>query len=130
MMEKARGETYHHNIHTSELRPDLSEDTDVCSVDHVRFKKLKVRDVRVGTLEFDDFADLGHLLVDERRVGVTLCVNQRENLDSFFPAIFSCQPSRGFWKEENGKEEEDSRDHLKPPGDTECGSSINEGAAI
>lgn len=58
-----------------QLRPDLGEDTNVGTVDHAGLEELPVGDIRVCTLELDDLSDLFHLLVHERRVGITLRVN-------------------------------------------------------
>jgi hypothetical protein len=58
-----------------QLGPDLGENTNVGTVDHIRLKELEVGYVGVGALELDDLSDLFHLLVDEGRVSITLGVN-------------------------------------------------------
>ena len=89
------GDVVHHDVHSSpespcqrvrystilrvnlQLRPDLGEDTNVGTVDHVRLEELPVGNIRVGALELDDFSDFLHLLVHEGRVGIALGVNYR-----------------------------------------------------
>jgi hypothetical protein len=58
-----------------QLGPDLGENTNVGTIDHVRLKELEIGYVGVGAFELDDFSDLFHLLVDEGGVGITLGVN-------------------------------------------------------
>lgn len=58
-----------------QLGPDLRENTNVGTVDHIGFEELEVGHVRVGALELNDLSDFCHLLVDERGVGIALGVN-------------------------------------------------------
>jgi hypothetical protein len=86
----------HHNVHTSELRPDLGEDTDVEAIEHLRLEELLDGDVGVLPLELNHLLDLGHLEGDERRVGVTLAVDEGENLVALLPAVVTGEPPWGF----------------------------------
>jgi len=120
----------HHDIHACELGPNLGEYANMSSVDHIWLEKFKIRDVRIGTLEFDNFADFCHFLGDERRVDITVSVYQRENTNGVFPTVFLSKPSRRFRKEEHGKEQEDGWDHLQSPGYSEGTCSFDERAAV
>lgn len=72
---------------TGELRPDLGEDTDVSSVDHVWLEKLQVRNIGISTLKFAHVFDLLEFLEDERRVTVAFGVNESEDSVTLFPTI-------------------------------------------
>jgi hypothetical protein len=108
----------------------LRENADVSSVDHLRLEQFKVRDVGIGTLELDDFTDLCHFLGDERRVHITVSVHQSKNTDGVFPTVLLSKPSRRFWKEEHGSEQENGWDHLQSPWYSESTSSVDKRAAV
>lgn len=83
----------HHNVHASKLGPDLAENTNVGTVDHLWAEKLEVGNIRVSSLELDDLSDLCHFLLDEWRLGIALCVNKSKHADRLVPAILFSQPS-------------------------------------
>lgn len=120
----------HHNVHAGKLRPDLSKDTDVCSVNHIGLEQLHIGNVGVGSLELNDFSNFSQFLSNEWGVGVTAAMDKRQDLMSFLPSVFSSEPSWRFWQEEKSKEKKDSWNHLKTPWDTESSVSFEEGATI
>lgn len=68
--------TIHHHVHSCQLRPDLGEDTDVESVDHVRLDEFKVRNVLGLGLERYEFTDFLKFFQDERCIAVTLGMDE------------------------------------------------------
>lgn len=83
----------HHHIHTRELRPDLCENTNVCSIDHLGLEEFEVAHICVASLEFDHIADLLQLEVDKWCISVALGVDQSKHIVAVFPPIFLCEPS-------------------------------------
>lgn len=59
-----RRSTYH-DIHTGELRPDLCEDTNVGSVDHIGLKQFEKGDIGIVAFEFDNLPNVTQLPGDE-----------------------------------------------------------------
>jgi hypothetical protein len=83
----------HHDIHTSELRPDLGEDTDVSAVDHVRLEELEVRNICVATFELAHVLDLLKFRHDEGSITVALGVDESKHIVALFPAVLASKPS-------------------------------------
>lgn len=67
------------------------------SIDHMRLEKLKIRDVSVASLKLDHLLDFSKLSLRERAIGITVTMNQYENLLAFFPAVFASQPARRLY---------------------------------
>lgn len=114
----------HHDVHTSKLGPDLSEDTDESTVEHLGLEQLQVRNVGVLALELAHLANLLHLSHDEGAVGVTVTVDQSQNRLTFLPAVLAGQPTRGLREPDHADEEEDGGDHLDTPGNAEDGGAV------
>jgi len=53
-----------------------------------------------------------------------------EDLNGFFPAILLCKPTGRLREEHHSTEQEDGREHLKTPWDSECSSSMDIGASV
>ena len=118
--------SHHHDVHACQLGPDLGEDADVGSVDHVRFEQLEVRDVGVVALELAHVLDILELSGNEGAVRVAFAVDEGENGMAIFPAVLASQPPRRFGQEDHAEEETDGRDHLKSPWDAESFRSVKE----
>lgn len=80
----------HHNIHAGKLRPDLSEETNVGTVDHARTDQLEVGDIGSFTLEVDPFLDFIVLVADNGSIWVTFAVSEDQDSLTLFPAVFGC----------------------------------------
>lgn len=124
------GNVVHHDVHTRHLGPDLGEDTDVRAVDHRGFEQLQVANVGVVALELAHVLDLIIFQLHERGVRVALAVDQGQNSVALLPAVLTCQPTGRLRQDRHSEEEENGRDHLKAPGDTEGGGAVNEAAAV
>lgn len=71
----------------------MSEDANVCSVNHLRLEQFKVTDVLVSAFELDHVSDLLQFHMDEWSVSVTLCVDKSKNVVSVFPSVLLRKPS-------------------------------------
>ena len=112
------------------MGPDLGEDADVGSIDHIRLEELKERGICVVALEFAHVFDILQFFCHERAVRVTFTVHEGENGVAVLPAVFACEPARRLGEEAHSDEEKDCWDHLQSPWEAECGRAIDEGAAI
>lgn len=83
-----------HDVHASQLTPDLHEETNDGSVDHVRPEQLQVADVGVLALKLDHFTDLGHFTVYEGRIRVAMAVDKIQHLLGLLPAVLAGKPTR------------------------------------
>lgn len=81
------------NVHSGQLRPDLSENTDMGAVDHVRFEQLEVGDVGIVPFELTHVFDVLQLAHDKRRVRVTVTVDERQDGMAIFPPVLTSQPT-------------------------------------
>ena len=120
----------HHNIHASQLRPDLSEDTDMSAINHIGLEELEDGGVCVHPLEFDHIADLFQFLLDVRVVDVSITMEQREGALGFFPTAVLREPTRGAGKEHESQAQQRAGKHLKTPGNAEGRGALDEAAAI
>lgn len=118
------GNVVHHDIHTAELGPDLGEETDDGTVEHLGLEKVEVGDVGVAALKFAHVLDILKLVRDKRVVGVALAVNEGENSVAILPAVFAGEPARGLGERHHHEEEEDGGDHLQGPWDTPVGGAV------
>lgn len=59
------------------------------SVDHMRLEEFQIRDVSVASLELDHLLNFSELSLRERTIGITMTMNQYENLLTILPAIFA-----------------------------------------
>ena len=95
MRQKYEG-SHTHNVHTSQLRPDLREESDHSAVDHVWFEEIEVGDILVATLKLTHFLDVLQFVRNKRAVTVSFPVDKRQDIVAFFPAVFTCQPTGRF----------------------------------
>ena len=112
--------TIHHHIHTSQLRPDLSEHADMCAVNVLWVEQLPVSDVRKLCFKRTCRFDIFQLVLNKGAVGITLAVDQSQDPVALFPPVFACEPARGLWHEDHEAEKEDSRQHLDAPSEFNC----------
>ncbi len=103
-----------HDVHAGQLRPDLCEEADVCSIDHVWLEKLKIGDIGVVALELAHILDFLHFTHNKRAVWVAFAVHKGKHSVSLIPAIFAGKPTRRFREEYHSDEETDGGDHLEP----------------
>lgn len=103
-----------HDIHAGQLRPDLREESDVGSVDHVWLEKLEIGYIGVVALEFAHILDLLYFAHDERAIWVAFAVHEGEHSASLLPAIFAREPTWGFREEYHSDKETNGGDHLEP----------------
>lgn len=71
----------------------MREDTNMGAIDHVRFEQLEVGDVGVVPFEFTHVFDVLQLAHDERRVRVTVTVNECQDGMAIFPSVLASQPT-------------------------------------
>lgn len=77
-------------VHAGELTPDLGENPNMSSIDHMRLEKLEIRDISVATFELARVFDLLQLLEDESIVPVAFGVDSCQYTMAVLPAIFAC----------------------------------------
>ncbi len=82
-----------HDIHARKLGPDLSEDSNMCPIDHIRFKQLQIGHISVVALKFAHVLDILQFAHDKRRIGVAVAVDECENGVAIFPAVLAGQPT-------------------------------------
>ena len=124
------GDVVHHDVHARQLGPDLREDANVGPVEHVGLEELQEGRVGVAPFELAHGFDVLELLDDERAVRVASAVDEGEHGVAVFPAILAREPAGGLGQEVHADQEEDRRDHLDAPGDTEGGRAVDLGAAV
>lgn len=83
----------HHDVHTGQLTPDLGEDTDMGTVDHVGLEELEIGDISISSFKLADIPDLLQLSLDKGRVWVTVAVDQSENSVALLPPVLTGEPS-------------------------------------
>lgn len=132
-MSNRRESSRNSYIHAGQLRPDLSEDTNMSTVDHIRLEQLKIGCIGVLALELDDITNLLQLSLDPRMVEIALSMDKRNGAVSLIPAILLRQPTRRLRQEEHDDEEEESRKHLQTPRNAEAGRAnrlVDEGGTV
>ena len=100
------------------------------TIDHLGPEQFLQRDIGVPTFEFDDFADLGQLLHDERRIRVAMAMDEGEDLLSLVPTILLRQPTWGFRQEHETEVQADGGDHLQSPRQTESSAPFNKARTV
>jgi hypothetical protein len=60
----------------------------------MRPEKIKVSVISLAALHFAGVFELLDLQLDERIIEVVVSMNRRDNVTTFIPAIFLCQPPR------------------------------------
>lgn len=100
------------------------------AVDHARLQQLEVGNVGVLALELDSGLNLLELGLDEAVGAVALAVDEGQDVFALLPAILAGEPTRGLGQEKHSEEEQDGRDSLQAPGNTEGGGAVNEGGAV
>lgn len=118
------GAWHTHNVHSSQLGPDLSEHSDHSTVEHGGLEQLEICHVLVLSLEFAQVLNLLHFCDHKRAVGVTFAMNQRQNRVAFFPTIFARQPTGRLGEEKHANKKEDGGNHLDTPRNPEAGSAV------
>jgi hypothetical protein len=108
-----------HDIHASQLRPNLHEDSNDGTVEHARLKEIQVSDIPVESFKLAHILDILEFKRHEWAVGIPLSVDESQNRMAFFPTIFACQPTRRFGKEHHCEEKAYRWDHLDAPRYTE-----------
>lgn len=111
----------HDNIHPSELRPELSEDGNMRPPDHVWLDQVEPGHIGILPLKLAKGLDLLDLGDDKGVRLIALGVHQSNDILGLLPPILLGQPARRLGKQEQGKEQEDGRDHLQAPGEPERG---------
>lgn len=124
------GDVVHHHVHACQLGPDLSEDADMCPVDHIGLEELEVRDVGVFPFKFDLVADLFELRDHERCVWIAFAVDEDEDVARVVPAVLAAKPTGRLGQEDHTAEEDYCRDHLEAPRDTEGFGTFKERAPV
>lgn len=104
--------------------------TNVSSVDHFGLEELEPADISVSALEVDHLPNLGQFFRNEGRVGVALAMHQIKNRLGLLPAVFLGEPTRRLGHEQETKEEQDSREHLETPWNSEGGSAVDLAATV
>jgi hypothetical protein len=89
-LEDLDGHTVHHDIHASELGPDLRKNADMGTIDHVRLEQLEIGNVGVVALKLAHFLDLLQFKLDKRIVRIAFTMNQGEDGMAIFPPVLSC----------------------------------------
>jgi hypothetical protein len=84
------GRTIHHDVHAGELRPNLSENADVGTIDHVRLEQLEIGNVSIVPFKLAHLLDFLEFELDKGIVRIAFTMNQREHSVTVFPAVLSC----------------------------------------
>jgi hypothetical protein len=84
--------TIHHNVHACELRPNLSEKTNVRPVDVLRVEQLPVSHISVQAFKLAVSLDLLEFTCNKWGVAVALAVHKRKDIHALLPAIFASEP--------------------------------------
>ena len=90
------GNVVHHDVHTSELRPNLAESSDHGTVNHVGLEEIQVCNVGVSALKLAHVLDILEFVRDEGMVRITLAVDEGENGLAIFPSVLAGEPTRRF----------------------------------
>lgn len=123
-------ESTYHDVHASQLRPDLHEYTDDGSIEHSGTNELKVGGVLSFRLDSDPFSDFVEFADNEGAIGIAVTMGESKDCASLLPTILGCQPAGRFREEDHAEEEQDGGDHLQGPRSTESASSMNERTSI
>lgn len=126
-----------HNVHASELRPNLSKKANKGAVDHIGLEQIQVGNIGMLTLKLAHVLDVLQLVGNKGVVRISLAVNESKHGTAVLPAVLTGEPTRGLGKKHHHEEEEEGGDHLEAPWDTPGGSVVldrvllaNEGAAV
>lgn len=93
-----------HNVHASQLRPDLGEKTKNSAVQHLRLEEIDISDIGVTALKLAHVLDVLQFVGNERMVWITLAVDKSQNIPALFPPIFAGKPSWRFREEHHHEE--------------------------
>ena len=122
--------TIHDNVHACELTPDLCEDADMKTVDHVGFEEFHIARISVVAFELAHVFNLLEFALDKAMVAVAFTVNESEDIMTFFPTVASSEPTGRLWREEQSDEENHGRNHLEAPRQAEGCIASDEAAAV
>ena len=122
--------TQHHDIHSSQLRPDLCEHSNMGTLDHIWLKELEKSNIGIVSLKLAHVLNLLQFDLNKGIVWIAATVNKCENSMAILPSVLSCKPTRRFWQPEETEEQENGRKHLQAPGNSEGSNSIDVAAAI
>lgn len=111
-----RGERRTHDIHATQLGPDLGEQADLRAIEHLLGEEVEVGDMFVSSLEFTHVPNVLHLEGDERGVSVSFGMDACEYFVAFLPPVMAGEPSRGLGQHQHSYVQEESRNHLQAPG--------------
>lgn len=126
-----------HDVHARQLRPNLGEETNKGTVEHLRLEQVQVGNIGVAALKLAHVLDVLQFVGDKRVVRITLAVHEGQHGTAVLPAVLAGEPTRRLGQKHHHEEEEEGGDHLEAPWDTPRGSVVlervllaNEGAAV
>ena len=114
----------HHDVHSTKLRPHLNAHTENHTLEHAGSNKSLEACNRLFTLEPNRFLDFAILGKDLGIVQVAVSVKESEGLVGFIPAVFASEPTRRLGEEEHADKEDECRNHLDTPWNTEGGRAL------
>jgi hypothetical protein len=76
-----------HDVHTGQLGPDLSEQSDVCSVDVAGGEEIPVANLLALAFDFEPILDLLEFPSDQWAVRIALSKGEDEDLLTGIPPI-------------------------------------------
>lgn len=82
-----------HDIHTSQLRPDLRKDTNKSSVEHVWLEKIKIGNISVTAFKLAHLLDIFKFEGHEGAIPITFSVDESQNIMAVLPSVLSCKPT-------------------------------------
>lgn len=113
------GEVRTHDVHAAELGPHLDGHAEDNTLEDAGLDELLVVRDLLFTLEADSILDFLEFSEHDRVSLIALSVDVGEDLKGFFPAVLGREPTRRLGEPEETDEEDEGRDHLDSPGDTE-----------
>lgn len=120
----------HGDVHTSQLRPGLEGNSEEDTARVGGLEEFRVRAGSESAVEGDGVLDLLELSLDIGVVLVTVGAEVGKDGEGFLSTALISQPTRGVREDGNTSKENNTRDDLDTPGDTESGVGLNEGATV
>ena len=84
----------HHDVHACQLGPDLGEDSDVGSPDHVGLDEFQEGGICVVAFEFVHVLDFLKLLPHKVAVGIAFTMDKSQDSMALLPSVLTSQPAR------------------------------------
>lgn len=114
-----------YSLHTRKLRPHLQRSTEEDTTEDAGLEQVRPLLSALSTLKLDSLPNLSVLELDELGVGVSVAVNIGQDHESLVVAVVVHEPTGGFGEPGHAERENQTRNELQAPGDTERGDTID-----